>query len=140
MGSKCAYLENAILNTVLGGDSFTAPATVYIALSTQPFADASTGSSMDEVSGSAYARVAMTNDSTSWPAATSQPAVKTNGIAIDFPTASGGDWGTIQSFYILDASSAGNALFGADLSTGPQAINDGDTASFDIGALTVIED
>lgn len=96
---------------------------------------------MTEVSSSstAYARVAVTNNSTNWPAATgTSPTTKTNGAAFTFPTATA-SWGTVQSFYICDASSAGNVLYGGDL-TASKAIASGDTATFSSNAITVTED
>lgn len=134
-GSKCAYLENKALDIILGGTAWTAPGTVYIALSTAAFSAASTGSSMTEVSGGSYARVAVTNNSTNWPNASS--ASKSNGAVFTFPAATG-SWGTVTSFYIVDASSSGNALYGADL-TASRTINSGDTASFAVSAITLTE-
>jgi len=140
-GSKSDYLEAIILNGFLGGTAITVPGTVYLALSTAAYSDASTGSSMTEVSTSstAYARVAVTNNSTNWPAATgTSPTTKTSGAVFTFPTATA-SWGTVLSFYIVDASSAGNVLYGADLTTS-KLIGIGDTASFASGAITVTED
>jgi hypothetical protein len=134
-GSKSDYLENKILDGVLGGSAFSLPANVYIALSTATYSDAATGSSMTEVSGSGYARVAVTNNNTSWPAASS--GVKANGVVFTFPAATG-SWGTVQSFYIVDASSAGNNLYGADLTTA-RAIASGDTASFAVSSISISE-
>jgi hypothetical protein len=134
-GSKSAYLENKALDIILGGTSWTAPATVYIALSTAAFSTASTGSSMTEVSGGSYARVSVTNNSTNWPNASS--GSKANGAVFTFPAATA-NWGTVLSFYIVDASSAGNVLYGADLTTS-RTINNGDTASFAVSAITLTE-
>jgi len=136
-GSKSNYLENAILDHVLGGGDYTRPATVYVAL----FTDSNTQTQRDagtvtEVSGSAYARVAVTNNSTNWPAASG--GSKSNGTAITFPTPTG-SWGTVTAFGIYDASTAGNLLYHADL-TASQAVASGNTVSFAVGALIVQED
>ena len=135
-GSKSNYLENRILDAVLGGPTFALPATVYIALSTAAFSESATGSAMTEVSGGAYDRVALTNNATNWPSAAS--GTKANGTTITFPTATAG-WGTVISFYVVDAASGGNCLYGGDLAA-PRTIASGDTASFAIGALTITED
>ena len=143
-GSKSDYLEKKILDLVLGATAFTAPATVYIALSTAAYSDAATGASMNEVptaGSTGYLRVTLTNNATNWPAATgTNPATKANGVAIIFPTATA-SWGTVNSFYICDAATVGtgNVLYGGDL-TVPKAVGSGDTASFGIGTLTVTED
>lgn len=123
-GSKCAYLEQAILDFLLGAQSFTPPGTLYVALSTANFSVASTGTSMSEVTGGAYDRVSVTNNLTSFPAAAgSGPASKSNGIDFDFGTATA-NWGTILSAYLCDASTDGNALYGADLAA-PVIVNSG---------------
>lgn len=154
-GSKSNYLSKAFLDHLLGGWGATGPtgATaptgpgaslpyVYVGLWTTAgsLTDAANGSTANEVSGANYARVQVANNSTNWPAATgSTTGVKQNGIAIVFPTAGSGGWGTINQFGILDASSAGNLLFWGDL-TSPKTIGENDTASFSAGALTITED
>ena len=135
-GSKSNYLENALLNGVLGGPQFTLPANVYVALSLVVYSDAATGAAMDEVTGGGYARVALTNDATSWPAAAS--GSKSNGVTITYPAASS-DWTTVRSFYICDALSGGNVLYGGDLST-VREVRTGDTAAFAASSLTITED
>jgi hypothetical protein len=142
-GSKSDYLEAALLNLVLGGTAWSAPATTYIALSTAAYSDAATGGAMTEVSttGTGYARVALTNNATNWPSATgTSPTTKNNGTVITFPTATG-SWGTVTSFYIVDAASAGNVLYGGDLGTA-KTIASGDTASFATSpvGITITED
>lgn len=132
-GSKSNYLENAILDHVLGGGDYTRPGTVYVALFTVAPSDAGGGT---EVTGGSYARAAVTNNATNWPAAAG--GSKANGTAITFTTATA-NWGTCVAFGIFDASSGGNLLFWADLTTS-KAINNGDTARFDSGQVTIAED
>lgn len=136
-GSKSAFFENKALDNVLGSPNtaYVAPGTVYIALSTATFSTASTGTSMSEVTGGSYARVTVTNNTTNWPAASA--GSKANGAVFTFPAATAA-WGTVQSFYIVDALSGGNILYGADLTTS-RTINNGDTASFAVGAITLTE-
>lgn len=134
-GSKVAYLENKALDTVLGGPQFTLPSSFYIALSTAAFS-ASATTVPSEVSGTNYARYTGTNNSTNWPNASS--GAKANGAVFTFAVAGSGGWGTVTSFYICDALTVGNLLYGADLTTS-RTINSGDTASFAIGAITLTE-
>lgn len=131
--SKSNYLENAILDHILGGPDFTRPATVYVSLHTADPTDAGTGT---EVSGNGYARVAVTNNATNWPAASS--GAKSNGTTITFPTATG-SWGTVSHFGIWDAATNGNLLYHGALNAS-KAIADGDTASFGVGDLDITED
>lgn len=143
-GSKSDYLEAKILDLVLGAVAYTAPATIYVALSTALYSDAATGSAMNEVSSTStgYARVAVTNSLTNFPAATgTNPTTKTNGTAITFPTATG-SWGGapgVQSFYFVDATTGGNVLYGGDLALA-KVIAIGDTATFANSSIIVTED
>lgn len=132
-------MEKAVLDHILGGPTLAKAGIVYVALSTAVYSDAATGAAMAEVTGGAYGRVAVSNNATNWPDATgTSPATKQNGTVITFPTATA-SWGTVQSFYILDAASGGNVLYGGDLQT-PKAFASGDTASFPVNSITITED
>jgi hypothetical protein len=142
-GSKSDYLEKAILDYLLGANALAVPPAtgtpVYVALSTAAYTDAATGSAMTEVAGNAYARVAVANNVTNWPASTgTSPTQKQNGTAITFTTATG-SWGTVTSFYLVDAPTLGNVLYGGDLSVA-KAIAAGDTATFAANSITITED
>lgn len=134
-GSKSDYLENKILDHMLGGPDYVKPDPIYLALSTAAYSDAATGSSMSEVSGGGYARVSVTNNTTNFPNASG--GQKSNGQVFTFPAATA-NWGTVQSFYIVDAASGGNILYGADL-TVARTIANGDTASFAVNAIVITE-
>lgn len=134
MGSKNNYLENKVLDHVLGGSDYTRPASVYIALFTSDPGEA--GSQTGEPASGSYARVAVTNNSTNWPAASS--GAKSNGTDFTFPTASG-SWGTITHFGILDASTSGNMLYYGALAAS-KVITTGDTAKFATGDIDITED
>jgi hypothetical protein len=105
------YLENEVLDHILGGADYARPATVYIALSTTQPSD--NGSGFTEPGVGAYARVAVTNDATEWPAASS--GSKANANAVQFPTATA-DWGLITHYGLFDVASGGNLLMWGDLS------------------------
>lgn len=132
-GSKSDYLENKVLDHVLGGPDYTRPATVYAALYTTSPADAGGGT---EVSGGGYARVAITNNSTNWPPAAG--GAKANGTDIVFPTATA-SWGTIVAVGLFDALTGGNLLYWATLDT-PKDVGAGDTARISTGSFTLSED
>lgn len=133
-GGKSDYLENAILDHVLGGGDYVRPATVYVSLHSADPTDTGSGA---EISGSGYARAAVTNDETNWPSASG--GQKSNGTVIAFAAASGGDWAEATHFGIWDASSGGNLLYAGAL-TAPKTVEDGDTASFAAGELVITED
>jgi hypothetical protein len=134
-GSKSDFWENAILNGSLGGPQLPLAANVFIALSTGVYSDAATGSALTEVTGAGYARVAVANNNTNWPSASA--GQKSNGTVFTFAAAQA-NWGTVQAFYICDALTAGNILYGADLTTA-RTIATGDTASFAVGSITITE-
>lgn len=139
-GNKSAFYERAILDMGLSAIPYNPPATLYLALSTSSFTTSATGSVMNEVNatGTAYARVAIVANLTNFPAASgSNPATKSNGTVFTFPTATAA-WGTILSAYLIDASTGGSILYGADL-TASKVIQTGDTATYAVGALTITE-
>ena len=132
-GSKSDYLENEILDHILGGGDYARPATVYVALYTVAPTDVGGGT---EVTGGSYARKAVTNNATNWPAAAS--GAKANGAEIAFVTATA-NWGTVVAFGIFDAVSGGNLMYWGDLSENKD-VDSGDTARFAVGELDVTED
>ena len=128
-GSLSDFAENEILDHLLSAATYTAPATLYLAVFTAAPTDAGGGT---EVTGGSYARLAVTNDATNFPAAVA--GSKSNGVALTMVTASA-NWGTIVAYALFDASSAGNMIGWADLSSSV-IINNGDTLRFAAGALT----
>lgn len=116
-------LEDKILNHVLGGGDYTRLATTYIALYTADPGETFAGT---EVTGGSYARVTFTNNATNWPA--SSGSLKSNGIDIDFGTASA-NWGTVTHVAIASAATAGVGLFYGAL-TASKVVNNGDGFKF----------
>lgn len=142
-GSKSDWLENVVLDSILGKSSTelstgTVAATVYVALYNSTVNDTVT-SLTDECAGSTYAREAVTNSSASWTNSTG--GSKQNKVVVEFTTAAGSDWGTVQSFAIHDgnSTSAGNVYYWGDL-TANQTIASGNTVRFSTGAIVVTED
>lgn len=133
VGSKSDYLENAIQDHMYGGPDFTRPATLYLALYTVAPTDAGGGT---EVSGGDYARKAITNDATNWPAASG--GAKSNGQVITFVKATA-DWGTIVAWALLDAAAAGNMMHWGEV-TPNKLIETNDTAEFAVGDIDITED
>ena len=101
--------------------------TAYVSLHTADPGD--TGTS--EVSGGSYGRVGpVTFGNTG-----NNPTVSSNSSILNFSAATAA-WGTISYFGIWDASTAGNFRGSGAIST-PKAVNNGDTASFGAGSLTI---
>lgn len=128
MSAMSDYLENEILDHILGTGAYTMPTTVYVGLSTGSFGDDNSGT---ELSGSGYAR-----QSATFNAAASGTA--DNSAAIEFPAATG-SWGTISHFGIFDASSAGNLLIHGSFSTA-KTIATGDILKISAGDLDISAD
>jgi hypothetical protein len=128
MSSFTNYTENLVLTWLLTTGSATRPTAWYVGLFTAAPSDTGGGT---EVSGSGYAREATGTITVSGTATTA-----TNAAAIEFDPASGGNWGTITHAAIFDASTGGNMIAWAELTTS-RTINDGDVFRIPAGSLTV---
>lgn len=129
MSAFSDYLEGKIVDATLRGVVFPSIATVYVGLSSAAPTEAG---SYNEVTGTSYARVAVTCSTANWTAhGATGPTSNSN--AITFPQA-GGSWGTATHAFIADASSAGNMLYHGALTTS-KAIGTNDTFSIAAGDL-----
>ena len=129
-GAATDYLENKILDHILGKVAYTAPTTIYVGLAN---AVAEDGTITGEPSGYNYSRVQVTNNTTNFPAASG--GSKSNGADIVFNEASG-SWGTINYVFLADTDvGGGHVLLYAQL-TNPKTIGSGDTVKFEAGDLT----
>ena len=141
MSAMTDYLENKIVDWLLRGQAFTPPATVYVGLFAAAPSDAGGGT---EVTGGSYARVAVSSSLANWAgtqaaastvASSGTSGTTSNNAAITFPAPTA-NWGTVTHFGVFDASTAGNLLFEAAMTTS-KTINSGDAApSFAAAALT----
>ena len=125
MSAMSDYLENEILDHILGTGAYTMPTTVYVGLSTGSFNDDNSGT---EITGNNYSRVAAT-----FSAAAS--GTTSNSAAVEFAAATG-SWGTISHFGIFDASTAGNLLIHGAF-TVSKAIASGDILKIPTGDLDI---
>ena len=140
-GALSDYLENKLVDHVFRGTAYTAPGTVYVGLSTSACSDSATGT---EVSGGSYARVSIATGTSAFKgthgttsgASSGTNGTITNAAAVTFPAPTA-NWGSVTHWFISDASSGGNLLICAALTTG-KTINNGDAApSFAIDALSI---
>lgn len=119
--------ETQTLQYLLTTDSLTRPTNWYIGLFTSDPTD--TGSAGTEVStGTGYARTSVTFTVTGDTAS--------NSAAVEFPAASGGNWGTISHIGVMDAATGGNMIVHSALDTA-KAINDGDVFRIPTGDLDI---
>lgn len=130
-GAATDYLENKILDHILGKTTYTAPTTIYVGLAN---AVADDGTITGEPSSTYnYSRVQVTNNTTNFPNASG--GSKSNANEIAFSEASG-SWGTINYVFLADGDvGSGNVLLYAQL-TNPKTIGNGDTVKFEAGDLT----
>lgn len=121
------YLENKVLDHVLGNTTFTQPANLYLGLFTADTGLESNSPSA-EVSGGSYAR-----KSVSFGAASSGSAATDATVTFD---AASGNWGTITHVAVMDALTSGNVLFWGAVTTS-KTIETGDTFQVSSGNLTI---
>jgi hypothetical protein len=121
------YLEDKVLDHVFGGNAYTAPATLYVALYTVAPTDTGGGT---EVTGGSYVR-----QSGTFTVSGTNPTTASNSAAIEYPTATD-NYGTVVAVGILDASSSGNLLAYANLDTS-KSVTTGDVFRFDTGDLDI---
>lgn len=134
-GSLSDYAENKVAEHLVGKTAFTMP-TIYVALLTAAPNESASGDEINEVADAySYARVATAGGD--WSSAVA--GAISNSSAITFPQASGGSWGTITHYALMDSGNWGEGyMIGwGDLSAS-QVISDGSTASFAIGALDLV--
>lgn len=129
------YFEDKMVGYMFGSRAYTIPATYYVGLWTATLSDSSTGSTAGEPSGGAYARVSVTNNSSNFDAVSAGTGLTKNTNLITFPMATS-SWGTITYVGICDASSAGNLIAWASLTT-PISVAAYDTVLFQPGDLTI---
>lgn len=126
------FLANELLDHWLGASVFTPPATLYAFYSyTLPTA---AGGNITEPVGFAYARRAVTNNTTNF--ANASNGSKVTGAEIAFTAASGGSWGKPSYFGFMTASSGGS-LYCATRIPNPRTINDGTIPRLPTGLLTI---
>lgn len=134
---KYEYLSQKMLNFIFNGGTWSAPATMFLALFTVAPTISTTGT---EATGSGYARVSITSNTTNWPTISGSTTTLTSGATFTFPTATG-NWSSSSNMTdagLWDASSSGNLYYWGDLTTAKPVLN-GDTASFATGAVTIQE-
>ena len=130
MAGRTTYASNKVLEHMVGKTAWTMP-TAYVALFTAAPSDAGGGT---ECTGGSYARKATAGSD--WGTAASGAITNTAAITFVTPT---GSWGTATHFALMDASTSGNMLAWAALTT-PQAIGSGNQVSFAAGDLDITDD
>lgn len=125
MSAMSDYLENEILDHILGTGAYTMPSAVYVGLSTASFNDDNSGT---ELTGNGYARVSAT-----FSAAAS--GTTSNNAGIEFSAATG-SWGSVSHFGLFDASTGGNLLIHGAFTTA-KTVATGDILKIATGDLDI---
>lgn len=120
-------LETRVLQWALTTGSPTRPTEWFVGLFTAAPGEAGGGT---EVSGGSYARQAVTLSVSG--------NLATNAAAVEWPTATA-DWGTITHVAVFDASTSGNMLVYAALTTS-KTISTGDVLRIPLGDLDITLD
>jgi hypothetical protein len=139
MGSKSDALELSLQNHVLGATAYVAPATVYLALYSAVPSDAGGGTELTSGTAPGYARVAITNNTSNFPAATTNGTTgkgeKKLGVAQSTPANSSGvNWPTVVGWALLDTSTGGTQLMWGEVA--PLAVTP--AATFTVPANTIV--
>jgi hypothetical protein len=125
MAALSDHSEKLLLDWLFTNGTAVRPTAWYIALYTAPPSDSGGGT---ELSGSGYARGAVTFAPAASPAGTTS-----NSNAVTF-TASGSSWGVVSHMGLFDAVTSGNLLVHGSLAA-PLTIGDGDAVVFAIGSV-----
>lgn len=121
--------ETRVLTWLFTGDAVTRPSSFYVALFTSNPAEDASGTEVS-TTGTAYARQSVTFSVSGNTA--------TNTAAIEFPTATA-SYGTVTHVGVYDASTAGNLIAYAALTTS-KAIDTGDVLRLPANDLDVTMD
>ncbi len=139
-GEASDYLANILLDFAFRDQAFASP-TVYVGFADTIMADATTGVTVSEPSGGAYARLLINENGGGTPdfnlATLASPSVVDNSDEVALAVATG-DWGTQTSWFLSDnpTTGAGNILV-YDNDVADKQVDDGDTAKFAASALIV---
>ena len=125
---------NKVLDLLFGQTALSNLSTMYMGLSTTTIQNDGTGATEPSITGTAYARVAITNNKTNW--GTASAASLSNAVAVTFPESTA-SWGTITYVFLAAAGTAGVAdiWYFEALST-PKTVQTATTVQFAIGAIT----
>lgn len=125
------YASNKILDESFGSTGFLPASSYYVGLSTTTILADGTGAT--EPVGNNYARVAISNNKTTFTTA-SNGSLATQ-IAVEFAESSG-SWGTISHVFFADALSGGNIWFFEALSS-PKIVQANTIVRFDSGTIVI---
>jgi hypothetical protein len=125
------YLEYKVCDHALGRTSYPKPSTTYLGLSTADPTE--TGSQSNEPSGNGYSRQ---DASSAFGDANTTTGTAVNSSVVTFGPCTSSGWGTITHVFYVDASTTGNSMIYAAL-TSSRTIAVGDSLQFATSQLSV---
>ena len=133
MAGLSNYQRGRLGNHMLGGVQDTPDVTVYAALCKTVPSATLTGTTIDEADYTGYARVAITNNATNFPAMVA--GAQSNGSTIIFPPVTGSTH-SAKAMVFCDAATVGNVIcWGILVETISLFV--GETPNFAPGAITI---
>lgn len=129
MSAASDYLEDAVLDHVLGNTPYTQPLNLYLGLFTADTGlETNTPSAEVSAGGTAYVRKTITFN-------TASGGTSDNAATVTFDAATA-NWGTVTDVAVMDAETGGNVLFYGSVTT-PKTIETGDTFQVSAGNLSI---
>jgi hypothetical protein len=122
--------EDIVLDQIFGVTQMTYDSTLFLALGTDASPNKTTFTEI--ATGMGYARQAI-----AFNAAGTDGITENSGSTITFGPCSSTAWGTLKSFAIYTASSAGTRIIQAALTDQTKVVGLGDSATVAAGAITV---
>ncbi len=146
MSEMSDFLEDELIKHLFRTGSFAKPTVLAFCCLTTAADDSNTGiftaatPGVEVTSANAYVRVDRPPLDANWTATGSGDGQTDNVAAITYPQATG-SWGTVSAMAITSATAhnTGDLLFHSAVTTS-RAIDNGDTAEYAIGAITVTLD
>jgi hypothetical protein len=142
-GSLANFSSKGMFDEQFGGTAYSAPATLYFALYTAAIDDTLLGNTANEAAYTSYARLALTNNTTIFPASTGSTSISKTfpGDATKSWPASTGGTSTCTFLGILNGNAGTSADKGvAWCSITSVTINSGDTPQLAQNAVTATLD
>lgn len=136
MASPSSWFQEQVLDWWFRGQAVTVPGSLYLALH---LADPGPDGSGAEVSGGAYARVAIPSNTTNWsaPTALGDDTAITTLLDAMFPAPDGADWGLITHWGIWTAATLGELVIYGELPVARSVLDQDIAPIVPAGLLTV---
>ena len=131
MGVMCDYLQDALINFLFRGGSFSPPSTVYMALHS---GDPGSAGTANEISGTNYERLALATSVWSAPVAGSGIVTLNTDV---LSAIAGSEWGNIPWVTIKSALTSGNSWMKFEVPDGGFEVHTGERFRLLAGSYSV---